>query len=103
MFGFKLTYVLIIYVSLVYSSNCSKLVDCNNELAIQLLHVLPTDHNTFFSPLLISSSLISLLNGANGNTEKELRHLLNIDEKSNVYIINQMFNYYNYFLKFALH
>jgi serine protease inhibitor len=74
-------------VSLINFSISTELVDSNNELALHLLHVLPTDHNSFFSPLIISSSMLSLLNGAKGETEKELRHLLNIDDKCNVHII----------------
>jgi serine protease inhibitor len=74
-------------VSLINFSISTELVESNNELALYLLHVLATDHNTFFSPLIISSSMVSLLNGANGKTKEELRHLLNIDSKCNVHII----------------
>jgi serine protease inhibitor len=73
--------------SLINFSVSTEFVDSNNDLALHLLHVLATDHNSFFSPLIISSSMLSLLNGANGETEKELRHLLNIDDKCNVHII----------------
>lgn len=50
----------------------------NNELALDLLHTLSSDNNVLYSPLSISSSLLKLLNGAAGDTEKELRNLLHI-------------------------
>jgi len=89
-------FLVIIYVLLIDSYMGSKLVDNNNELALHLLHILPTDHNSFFSPLIISSSMLSLLNGANGKTEKELRHLLNIDDKCKSLLNLYKLTLYNY-------
>ncbi len=61
----------------------SNLTDSNNKLSIDLLNVFPKDSNNFFSPLSITSSLLMLLNGANGYTEKELKIVLSIEEKCN--------------------
>ena len=60
------------------------LLDLNNQLALDLLQTLSNEDNTVFSPLSLSASLLGLINGANGQTNQELRKMLDIDENGEI-------------------
>ncbi|CAG2105856.1 unnamed protein product [Medioppia subpectinata] len=48
----------------------------------------PTDGNNFYSPLSITTAILMVLNGANGQTERELRQLCNIGDNENLQQLN---------------
>ncbi|XP_054166890.1 uncharacterized protein LOC128964328 [Oppia nitens] len=68
--------------------NDDNLISINNKLALNLLNTMPKDGNNFFSPLSITTALMMVLNGANGITEQELKHICNIGDNANIATIN---------------
>jgi serpin B len=66
----------------------SKSIERSNELGLNLLHTLSNDDNTLLSPISLTSTLLTLVNGANGDTKQELRQMLNIDDKTKLEDIN---------------
>jgi len=64
-------------------------VQVNNDLALNMLQSLSNEDNTFFSPLSLTTALLTLLNGADGQTDKELRHALEIKEDDDLNSINR--------------
>src|SRR5947208_964940 len=79
--------IALVFVVLIYTVN-GKSIDINlstkelatasNEFALKLYDLLTRDNsnNVFYSPLSIHTAFTVLLNGASGNTEKELREAL---------------------------
>ncbi|CAG2181936.1 unnamed protein product [Oppiella nova] len=51
----------------------------NNDVGLQFLQTLSADDNHVFSPPALTSLLVCLLNGASGQTNKELRSLIGSD------------------------
>ena len=58
----------------------SREVQINNDVAVTLLQTLGNEDNSFFSPLSLTTTLLTLLNGADGETDKELRRALDLKE-----------------------
>ncbi|CAG2170968.1 unnamed protein product, partial [Oppiella nova] len=53
----------------------------NGDVGLQFLQTLSADDNHVFSPPALTSLLVCLLNGASGQTDKELRSLIGSDDK----------------------
>ncbi|CAG2163525.1 unnamed protein product [Oppiella nova] len=83
---FSTELVILSLISVFSAINCdpkhNDLISINNKLALDLLNTFPSDGNNFFSPLSITTSILMVLNGANGVTEQELRQLCSIGDNA---------------------
>ena len=82
---FSIIFVLFLnQISVNCNENQLNLIEKSNRLSLKLLNVLPQNQNNFYSPLSITYSLYLLLNGADTQTEAELKNLLNIGSNGKI-------------------